>query len=163
MGRVRASAPEPRSQHVPPLRLSDCRYRITKQKESKRMAKKMVLCLIGAVALIVPAMAQPAIRAENGVLNASSYQPDIARGSWFVIFGSNMGPATLAISSGVPFPTELSGTRVTFTAAAGGTAIDARLWYTSAGQLAGLLPSSTAAGDYDVRVVFNNQTSPASR
>jgi uncharacterized protein (TIGR03437 family) len=132
------------------------------------MTKKMLWRLLGAVALVVPAMvvpamAQPAIRAENGVLNASSYQPDIARGSWFVIFGSNMGPANLAIASGVPFPTELAGTRVTFTPAAGGTAIDARLWYTSAGQLAGLLPSSAAAGDYDVRVVFNNQTSPARR
>ncbi len=127
------------------------------------MATKTLLCLIGVVALIVPAMAQPAIRAENGVLNASSYQPDIARGSWFVIFGSNMGPATLAIASGVPFPTELTGRRVTFTPAAGGTAIDARLWYTSAGQLAGLLASSAAAGDYDVRVVYNNQTSPARR
>ena len=125
------------------------------------MAKKTLWCLLGAVALVVPAMAQPAIRAENGVLNASSYRPDIARGSWFVIFGSNMGPANLALASGVPFPTELSGTRVTFTPAAGGTAIDTRLWYTSAGQLAGLLPSSAAAGDYDVRVVFNNQTSPA--
>jgi uncharacterized protein (TIGR03437 family) len=127
------------------------------------MVKKMVLCLIGSVALIVPAMAQPSIRGENGVLNASSYQPDIARGSWFVIFGSNMGPASLAIASGVPFPTDISGTRVTFTPAAGGTAIDTRLWYTSAGQVAGLLPSSAAAGDYDVRVIYNNQPSPARR
>jgi uncharacterized protein (TIGR03437 family) len=127
------------------------------------MAKKVVLCLIGAAALIVPVMAQPSIRAENGVLNASSYQLDIARGSWFVIFGSNMGPASLALAPGVPFPTDISGTRVTFTPAAGGTAIDARLWYTSAGQLAGLLPSSATAGDYDVRVTYNNQTSPARR
>lgn len=126
------------------------------------MARKMVLCLIGVLALIAPVLAQPSIR-ENGVLNASSYQPDIARGSWFVIFGSNMGPANLAIAPGVPFPTELSGTRITFTPAAGGTAIDARLWYTSGGQVAGLLPSSTAAGDYDVKLVFNNQTSPARR
>ena len=127
------------------------------------MARKIGLTLIAASALVVPMMAQPSIRAENGVLNASSYQPDIARGSWFVIFGSNMGPATLAIASGAPFPTELSGTRITFTPTAGGTAIDARLWYTSGGQVAGLLPSSAAAGDYDVRIVFNNQTSPATR
>jgi uncharacterized protein (TIGR03437 family) len=111
----------------------------------------------------VPAMAQPAISATNGVLNASSYLPDVARGSWFVVFGSGMGPASLTQASGSPFPTELGGTRVTFTPAAGGTAIDARLWYTSAGQLAGLLPSTAAAGDYDVRVVFGGQTSAPRR
>ncbi len=110
-----------------------------------------------------PAMAQPSIRAENGVLNASSYLPDIARGSWFVVFGNNMGPVVLALAAGTPFPTELAGTRVTFTPAAGGTAIDARLWYTSAAQLAALLPSGAAAGDYDVRVIFSGQTSAPRR
>jgi uncharacterized protein (TIGR03437 family) len=127
------------------------------------MVKRLVCNLIGAVALIVPVMAQPSIREESGVLNASSYQPDIARGSWFVIFGSNMGPPTLAIASGIPFPTELAGTKITFIPAGGGAAIDARLWYTSAGQLAALFPSSAAAGDYDFRVIYNNQTSAARR
>ncbi|MGH9657591.1 MAG: hypothetical protein ACRD96_03545 [Bryobacteraceae bacterium] len=126
------------------------------------MGKRTLSLFIGAAAAMVPAMAQPAIRADNGVLNASSYQADVARGSFFVVFGSNMGPATLALA-GAPFPAELAGTRVTFTPAAGGTAIDARIWYTSAGQLAALLPYSTASGDYDVRVVFNNQTSPPRR
>ncbi|MFN0100641.1 MAG: hypothetical protein ACKV2U_00985 [Bryobacteraceae bacterium] len=112
---------------------------------------------------MVPALAQPSIRAENGVLNASSYQAEIARGSWFVIFGSNMGPASIALASGAPFPTELSGTRVTFTPATGGSAIDARLWYSLSGQLAGLLPSSATAGAYDVRVIYNSQTSAARR
>jgi uncharacterized protein (TIGR03437 family) len=123
------------------------------------MGKSVVLLFIGVVA----ASAQPAIRAQNGVLNASSYLADIARGSWFVVFGSNMGPANLALAPSGPFPTELAGTRVTFTPAAGGAAVEARLWYTSAGQVAGLLPSSAPAGDYDVRVVFNNQSSAAQR
>lgn len=123
----------------------------------------MFFLLIGMLTAMVPAVAQPAISATNGVLNASSYLPDIARGSWFVIFGSSLGPASLTLASGSPFPTELVGTRVTFTPAAGGTATDARLWYTSAGQLAGLLPSSAPAGDYDVRVVFNSQTSAPRR
>ena len=77
------------------------------------MGKTLLLLFMGAAVV----MAQPAIRAENGVLNASSYQADVARGSWFVLFGTNMGPATLALASGAPFPTELSGTRVTFTPA----------------------------------------------
>ncbi len=110
------------------------------------------------------AAAQPAIRAESGVVNASSYTADIARGSWFVVFGARMGSATLAVYPGsLPYPTELSGTRVSFTPAAGGAAVDARLWYTSAGQLAALLPSSTPAGDYDVRVTYSGQPSAPQR
>lgn len=123
------------------------------------MGKSIFLLFIGAVA----AMAQPSIRTENGVLNASSYLPDIARGSWFVIFGSNMGPANIAIHPQPPFPTDLAGTRVTFTAVAGGAVLNARLWYTVAGQLAGLLPSGAVAGDYDVRVIYNGQPSPPYR
>ncbi|MEK7405972.1 MAG: hypothetical protein AAB225_12760 [Acidobacteriota bacterium] len=125
------------------------------------MTRIILFCV--AVMIVAPAAAwaQPAIRADNGVLNASSYGADIARGSWFVVFGSGMGPATLAVYSGsLPYPTELSGTRVSFTPAAGGAAVDARLWYTSAGQLAALLPSSTPAGDYDVRVTFNATSAP---
>jgi uncharacterized protein (TIGR03437 family) len=128
------------------------------------MTKTILLCI--AVMLVVTAAAwgQPSIRAESGVVNASSYTADIARGSWFVAFGTGMGPATLAVYPGsLPYPTELSGTKVSFTPAAGGSAVDARLWYTSAGQLAGLLPSSTAAGDYDVRVTYGGQTSAPRR
>lgn len=123
------------------------------------MRKSVFLMLVCAAA----ASAQPSIRAENGVLNASSYLPDIARGSWFVIFGSNMGPASIAIAPGAPFPETLSGTQVTFTPAAGGPAIQARIWYTVATQVAGLLPSSTLAGDYDVRVIYNGQPSAPRR
>jgi uncharacterized protein (TIGR03437 family) len=130
-------------------------------KRGNMRARMFFLFTLGVVA-VVPATAQPTI-AANGVLNASSYQADIARGSWFVVFGTNMGPATLVSAPSVPFPTELSGSRVSFTPAAGGAALEARLWYTSAGQLAGLLPSTAAAGDYDVRVVFNNQTSAPRR
>lgn len=129
----------------------------------RAVSGRMLWTLIAGIAAVAPAFAQPAIRAQNGVLNASSYQADIARGSWFVVFGSNMGPASIALASGAPFPTELSGTKVTFTPAAGGAAIDARLWYTLAGQLAGLLPSNATAGAYDVRVIYNNQTSAPRR
>jgi len=130
---------------------------------STNIRRIIIGAALATIAGMVPALAQPSIRAANGVLNASSYQADIARGSWFVIFGSGMGPASIALSPGAPFPTELSGTRVTFTPASGGSAIDARLWYTLAGQLAGLLPSSAAAGAYDVRVIYNSQTSAARR
>lgn len=123
------------------------------------MRKSVFLLLVCAAA----ASAQPSIRAENGVLNASSYLPDIARGSWFVIFGNNMGPASIAIAPGAPFPEALAGTQVTFTPATGGPAVQARLWYTLSTQVAGLLPSSTQAGDYDVRVIYNGQASAPRR
>ncbi len=104
--------------------------------------------------------AQPSIVSDGtGVVNASSYLPDIAQGSWFVVFGTGLGPPSLTVASGLPFPAELAGSRVTFTPAAGGAAIECRLWYTSATQLAALLPSTTAPGDYDVRVIYNGVTS----
>ncbi len=122
----------------------------------------LLVCLCAAVTGV--AAAHPTIRTDSGVLNASAYSAGIARGSWFVIFGTEMGPATLAVYSGaMPYPTTLSGTSVTFTPAAGGAAVNARLWYTSAGQLAGLLPSTVTAGDYDVKVTYNGDTGAAYR
>ena len=130
-----------------------------------QIMKKLFVLVIGALIWVGSASAQPVIRAENGVLNTSSYLPDIARGSWFVVFGTGMGPASISqYSGGLPYPTELSGTRVTFTPASGGAAVEARMWYTSmATQLGALLPSSTAAGDYDVRVIYNSQPSAPRR
>ena len=127
-----------------------------------RGGRELLLFAIGLVA-VAPAWAQPAIRAENGVLNANSEQPDIAPGSWFILYGTNMGPANLVVAPGAPFPTELSGTRVTFTPAAGGSAIETRMFYTLAGKVAALLPSSATTGAYDVRVIYNGQTSAARR
>jgi uncharacterized protein (TIGR03437 family) len=127
------------------------------------MSKKWLIYVSLMIALSCVLSAQPTIRASSGVVNASSNLADIARGSWFVIYGTGMGPATLAVAPGKPYPTELSGTKVSFTPAAGGSAVDARIWYTSANQLAGLLPSTVTAGDYDVRVTYNNQPSAPSR
>ena len=125
----------------------------------------MKTAILFCLALLVPALAQsqPAIRAANGVVNASSELPDVARGSWFVIFGTGLGPASISIQSGLPYPAVLSGTSVTFTPASGGTPVNALMYYTLATQVAGMLPSSTPAGAYDVKVTYNQQTSAASR
>jgi uncharacterized protein (TIGR03437 family) len=102
------------------------------------------------------ACAQPVIRATNGVLNASSYTPGIARGSWFVIFGTGLGPTAIAVyPGGPPYPLSWSGTSVTFNALNGGPATNCYIWYTSDGQVAALLPSTTSAGDYNVVVSYN--------
>jgi uncharacterized protein (TIGR03437 family) len=123
--------------------------------------------ILRCLALLAPAsllvQAQPSIRATNGVVNASSELPDVARGSWFVIFGTGLGPAAISVQNSPPYPALLSGTSVTFTPASGGTPIPAPMYYTLATQVAGMLPSSTAAGAYDVKVTYNGQTSTAAR
>ncbi|MEO7142815.1 MAG: hypothetical protein ABI165_04860 [Bryobacteraceae bacterium] len=103
-------------------------------------------------------LAQPAIK-SNGVVNASGYQAKLAPDTVFVIFGSGIGPATLAAVTAPDYPASIGSTSVTFTPAAGGTAVTAKMVYAVAGQVAGLLPSSIAPGTYAVRVTYNNQVS----
>src|SRR5579864_2544827 len=67
--------------------------------------------------LAVSAVAQPSVA---GIVNAASYAAmpldannnpiggnSIAQGSYFVIFGSGMGPAGLVVASSLPLPTSL--------------------------------------------------------
>ena len=102
----------------------------------------------------------PTVRSVN---NAASYGTDIAQGSIFVVFGSNMGPAALAQAGVLPLGTSLSGTSVRFTPVAGGAAVDAFMVYTSAGQVAALLPSTAPVGDHNVTLTYNGATSAAVR
>ena len=102
--------------------------------------------------------AQPSIDA-GGILNVSSAQPTLSPNVVFVIYGKNLGPATIVIATAPNYPTILSNTAVTFTNINGGSAINALMVYTLAGAVAGVLPSSTPPGTYAVRVVYNGQTS----
>jgi uncharacterized protein (TIGR03437 family) len=111
-----------------------------------------------AVTLTVTGAGAPVFSASS-VLNALGYQAKLAPDTVFVIFGSGMGPATLAAGTGPNYPQSLSGTSITFTPQGGGTAINAKIVYTSAGQVAGLLPSSIAPGTYAVRVTYNTLAS----
>ena len=122
------------------------------------MKTTTLLCLALLVLTSNLAQAQPAI---GSVLNASSGLPDVARGSWFVIFGTALGPATISVQTALPFPAVLSKTSITFTPALGGAPVSALMYYTVASQVAGLLPSSTLAGAYSVTVTYNGQTSAA--
>lgn len=96
---------------------------------------------------------------SDGVVNALGYQTKLAPGAVFVVFGGGMGPSTLATASAPDYPLALGGTSVTFTPGSGATPISARMIYSSAGQVAGLLPSSVTPGVYAVRVTFNTLTS----
>ena len=108
------------------------------------------------LAAIGSAWAQPTL---TGVTNAANYSTGIAQGSIFVAFGTNMGPASIVQASAFPVPTTLAGTSMRFTPVAGGTFYDALIAYTLAGQIAGIVPSQTPVGDYNVTVTYNNSTS----
>ena len=101
----------------------------------------------------------------NGVANAASnvaFNSPVAPGGIFVIYGTDLGPPNLVISP-TPFQnTTLSDTSVTVTV--GSTTVNALMYYTSATQVAALLPSSTpiptqTSGAPIFTVTFNGQTS----
>jgi len=106
--------------------------------------------------------AQPVVN-TGGVLNAASYaitglqNSDIAQGSMFVVFGQRLGPAALQQSQSFPLPTQLAGTSIRVTG--GGVSADAIMIYTSAGQVAAILPSRIPPGEATVTLTYNNQTS----
>ncbi|OFW09468.1 MAG: hypothetical protein A3H27_02380 [Acidobacteria bacterium RIFCSPLOWO2_02_FULL_59_13] len=123
-------------------------------------------CVLAVAAfVVVSAHAQQPSIASNGILNGASYalpglpNAGIAQGSIFVIFGQNLGPASLVQVSSFPLPTSqgLAGTSVKVTV--GGTTVDAIMLYTSAGQVAAVMPSNTPLGSGTVTVTYNNQTS----
>ncbi len=117
---------------------------------------KFVSTALFCLAAIGSAWAQPTLR---GLANAANYSAGIAQGSIFVAFGTNMGPATIVQASAFPVPTTLAGTSMRFTPVAGGTFYDALIAYTLGAQVAGILPSQTPVGDYNVTVTYNNSTS----
>ncbi|HWZ30787.1 MAG TPA: hypothetical protein VNX18_05620 [Bryobacteraceae bacterium] len=102
--------------------------------------------------------AQPSIDSGR-VLNTSGDQAKLAPGVVWVIYGKNLGPASLAQVTGTNYAPSLAGTSVTFTPVAGGAVVNASIWYTLATQVGGLIPSSIAPGTYAVRVTYNQQTS----
>jgi len=83
----------------------------------------------------------------------------IAQGSIFIVQGSGLGPANIAIASNAFQSTTLSNTSVAV--AVGGTTVNALMYYTSTGQVAALLPSNTPTGSGSVVVTYNNQASAA--
>jgi len=110
-----------------------------------------------SVTLTVTGAGSPVIT-SGGIVNALGYQTTLAPDTVFVIFGSAMGPAALQSATAPNYPPSLGGTSISFTPTSGGAAISAKMIYTSAGQIAGLLPSSIAAGTYNVQVTYNNLT-----
>jgi uncharacterized protein (TIGR03437 family) len=122
--------------------------------------------LLTGVVLTGIAYAQPTID-SGGVTNAASYAlPELpngalARGGMIVIKGNNLGPAELQIINAFPLPLTLAGTSIKATV--NGTAVDLYMIYTSAKQLAAILPSQTPEGNGTLTVTYNGQTTAAAQ
>jgi uncharacterized protein (TIGR03437 family) len=100
----------------------------------------------------------------SSVLDAGSYTPNIAEGSVFVVRGSNLSPANQDITPSFPLPQASNGVSITFTPASGGTGTNAYILYllneSSVNQLAAILPSTVAPGNYNVTVTNGTTSSP---
>lgn len=98
---------------------------------------------------------QAAVAVVNSASFTDSTLPNggIAQGSIFTGFGAGLGPVALATPTPWPFPTELAGTSIKVTV--GGTTVDCFMVFTSAGQVAAILPSNTPIGEGTITVRFN--------
>jgi uncharacterized protein (TIGR03437 family) len=109
-----------------------------------------------------PAADAPSI-SQGGMVNAASYVPAtlpagaIAQGSFFSVFGTNLGPAQWAQATSFPLPTVLGGVSLKVTK--GGTSVDAYPVFVSASQINAILPSNAPTGDAQLTVTFQGKTS----
>jgi len=106
----------------------------------------------------------PPVPTITQVADAAAYGSSIAEGSIFIVKGSNLSASGFN-SFGFPLPTASpSGVSVTFTPASGGTGTPAYLIYTynlnGVNQLAAVLPSALAAGNYNVTVTNGTTSAP---
>jgi uncharacterized protein (TIGR03437 family) len=115
--------------------------------------------LIGLVALLTVAGLSQTV---TGVANAATNLPSapglpnsgIAQGALFVVYGSNLGPASLAIATSFPLQRTLGGTSITVTV--GGTTVQAIMYYALSTQVAAILPSNAPAGMGTLKLTTGN-------
>jgi uncharacterized protein (TIGR03437 family) len=119
------------------------------------------LCATLALAA-APAVAQPAIGAILN--NYSATLPGlpnygVAQGSIFQLWGTGMAAPGTASSLNVPLPTTVLTTSISVTVA--GVTTHPPLYYVSATQIDGILPSATPVGTGTMTVTYNGQPSAA--
>lgn len=99
----------------------------------------------------------------GGVLNAASYAPPatpggaIAQGSFFSVFGNNLGPATPATVSSFPLGTILAGVSIQITQ--GNTTVNAIPQFVLNSQINAILPSNAPLGTVQMTVTYQGQVS----
>jgi uncharacterized protein (TIGR03437 family) len=92
--------------------------------------------------------------AQGGVVNAANNRGgSIAQGSFFSIYGANLGPATPVQATSYPIPTTMG--NVTVTVTQGSTTLPAYLDFVSATQINAILPSNTPLGAVQITVNYN--------
>ena len=118
-----------------------------------------LFCVL-VTAVFIAAAQNPVIsnvaNAASGIL-APLPNAGIAQGSIFLILGSNLGPAAVAIAPNAFQTATLSGTSASITV--GGRTTNALMYYTSATQVAVLLPSSTPVGTGTIALTYSGKTS----
>jgi uncharacterized protein (TIGR03437 family) len=98
--------------------------------------------------------------AQGGIVNAADNRGGgIAQGSFFTIYGSNLGPATPQQVYQFPIPDNLGGVTVTVTQ--GSTTVKAYMFYVSATQINGIMPSGAPLGSVQMAVNYNGSISTA--
>jgi uncharacterized protein (TIGR03437 family) len=127
-------------------------------------ASSFTLSLTGAGTITAAGVASggTATPSITGVLDAGSYTSGVAQGSVFVVKGTNLSPSGFTQLS-FPLPTSSGGVSINFTPFTGGTATPAYLDYlynqSGVNQLAAILPSTVAPGNYNVTVTAGGATS----
>jgi uncharacterized protein (TIGR03437 family) len=100
---------------------------------------------------------------RGGVVNTASYraghppQGSIAQGSFFSIYGDEIGPETAARVQSYPLPRTLGGLRVEITQ--GNTRQDAYLVFASKGQINAIMPSNFPIGEAEVTIHYGGKSS----
>jgi uncharacterized protein (TIGR03437 family) len=98
--------------------------------------------------------------AQGGIVNAASNRGGgIAQGSFFTIYGSNLGPPTPQQVYQFPIPDNMGGVTVTVTQ--GSTIKKAYMFYVSATQVNGIMPSDAPLGNVQIAVNYNGVPSTA--
>ncbi len=123
------------------------------------MSRTAILCSM-LVLLVSPALAAPEIK---GATNAASFLPaalpngGLAQGSLVTLFGNDLGPDPFVQVTQFPLETALAGVSAKITA--GGQTFDAIPIVVWTKQTTILIPSNVPAGNAEVQLTYNNQTS----
>ena len=128
------------------------------------MFARWITALAVSAAAFAANPTQPSISSAGVVNAASSLAPGfsnsgIAQGSIFVIYGSYLGPDTLTQAGSFPLPTSagLAGTLLHLNA--GAYNADIPIIYTSASQVAALMPSTAPLGNVTLTLTYRTLTS----
>jgi len=129
----------------------------------QRLSAVLFVAVTALSPVILPVAAQaqnPVVKSvTNGAGNVLADLPSsgIAQGSLFAVKGSGLGPAVIVVAATFPLSTSIANTSIKVSV--GGVTRDAIMYYSSAIQVAAILPSSVPAGHGTLTVTYNGATS----